>query len=320
MSQRFRYWVFTWNNYPDNYATIISEQFNNGTFKYVCYQREVGGETGTPHVQGYVECTKQYRLSTCQQWFRAYWEPRKGTADQAIAYCSKTATRIEGTSPITLGEPSGQGKRTDILEAKRLLDEGGSLTDVAEEHFGVFLKFQKGLMAYQLLHAPTRNWKTHVNLYWGDAGTGKSRRAHWEADQEAGGKYVKPVGEWWDGYTGQANVIIDDFYGTMPYSMLLNVLDRYECKVPVKGGFVQFAAKNIWITSNKAFEEWYASDKHKPEAIRRRIDCVVHFSSQFGVWEPPVVEWPTNSVSSQLPLDNDGNLDLSFMHDLPRFD
>ncbi|KAL0152209.1 hypothetical protein M9458_051932 [Cirrhinus mrigala] len=53
---------------------------------------------------------------------------------------------------------------------------------------------------------------------------------------------------WWDGYDGQDNVIIDDFYGWIAYDELLRVCDRYPCKVPVKGAFVEFVAKWEFVT------------------------------------------------------------------------
>lgn len=58
---------------------------------------------------------------------------------------------------------------------------------------------------------------------------------------------------------------------------LLRVCDRYPCKVPVKGAFVEFVAKNIYITSNWHVWEWYRFDGFVPSAILRRINVYFVF-------------------------------------------
>lgn len=43
----FRSVFITWNNYPDNWATLLTHHFD----KYV-FQPEIGEKTGTQHIQG----------------------------------------------------------------------------------------------------------------------------------------------------------------------------------------------------------------------------------------------------------------------------
>lgn len=50
-----------------------------------------------------------------------------------------------------------------------------------------------------------------VHVFWGDTGSGKSRRAWDEAGFSA---YPKsPSTKFWDGYQDQENVVIDEFRG-----------------------------------------------------------------------------------------------------------
>lgn len=89
--------------------------------------------------------------------------------------------------------------------------------------------------------------------------------------------YYKPRGQWWDGYDGHDSVVVDDFYGWMACDELLRVCDRYPCKVPVKGAFVEFVAKNIYITSNRHVWEWYHFEAFDPSTILRRVNVYFVF-------------------------------------------
>ena len=71
-------------------------------------------------------------------------------------------------------------------------------------------------------------------MLWGPSGTGKSRfvAARWpDAFWKA------PESKWWDGYSGQETVVLDDFKDyAMPLVELQRLLDWYPLWVEVKGG------------------------------------------------------------------------------------
>lgn len=189
----------------------------------------------------------------------------------SIAYCKKEP-RLGG--PWSAGEePAGQGKRMDLEAVKRKLDEGGTMLDVAEDHFGAFCRYERGFRSYKRMKTKARNHAMEVHVYWGAAGTGKSRKAM----EENPGAYWKQRGEWWDGYDGQEVVVLDDFYGWLKWSTLLRVCDRYPLMVETKGGQAQFIAKKIIITSNKPWSEWYENMPHS-EALERRLTTITHFN------------------------------------------
>lgn len=152
-----------------------------------------------------------------------------------------------------------QGKRNDLARAVSALEAGSSLSDVARESPEVFVRYGRGLRDYVNVRGlvKSRDFKTHVIVLVGEPGSGKSRFAN----EYPGTKYWKPRGQWWDGYNGEDVVILDDFYGWVPYDELLRVCDRYPLKVPVKGAFVEFVSKTVIITSNKRPEEWYDKEK-----------------------------------------------------------
>lgn len=84
--------LITINN-PDD-SDLLSLQSDR--IQYSIYQVEKGKE-GTVHIQGYVELKQASRLTGIKKLFpRAHIERRLGTQQQAIEYCSKEDTRIEG--------------------------------------------------------------------------------------------------------------------------------------------------------------------------------------------------------------------------------
>lgn len=225
------------------------------------------------HLQGYMELHKPVRLRVMANWLPgAHFEIRKGTRDQARAYCQKTETRVDGPWERGDWKLGGAGARVDILAIKEKLDEGVAETEIAEQHFGPWLRYYKGFREYQKLRQRHRDWKTEVIVFWGKSGTGKSRSCM----EEAPNAYWKTRDEWWDAYEGERDVIIDDFYGWLPYDFLLRLMDRYPLDVAAKGGFRRMVAKRLFITSNKAPEDWYPNVPDKT-ALLRRIDKISEF-------------------------------------------
>lgn len=141
-------------------------------------------------------------------------------------------TKLEG--PWVYGDEPSQGKRVDLDQVKKDIDAGMGEVELSQTHFASWVRYRQSFTAYRLLTVPARSWVTQCTVYWGPSGTGKSRRAEWEAGNGAyqlpnsGGPTV-----WWDGYTGQAHVIIDEFYGWIKYHDMLRILDRYPLHMQV---------------------------------------------------------------------------------------
>lgn len=133
-----KYWCFTINNPTEEDKPLEWD------VEYVLYQLEKG-EQGTPHYQGYVELAKRVRLSAMKKINgRAAWYARKGTQDQAVAYCKKQDTRVDG--PWEKGSlfQGNQGSRTDLDRACEAAAEGG-ISAVIAEHATAYAKYHAGL-------------------------------------------------------------------------------------------------------------------------------------------------------------------------------
>jgi len=267
-----RGWMFTLNNYSSVDVPKTIEQY-----KFVTWQAERGANN-TPHLQGYVLFNAPKRFSAVKKIFpTAHWEPRNGTHEQAREYCNKEDTRTDG--PWTLGDEPAPGARTDILSLKRAIDDGQSDLQIWEEQFPLMLKYFKGASIYKRLKSQVRKEKTFVVVISGPTGTGKSYQAHKNFPN------VYPLSHpgnkggqlWFDGYDAHTTLVIDEFYGWIPYDLLLRMLDAYPLNVPIKGGFVNFNPKYIVITSNKPPTDWYHFEKFSGGSapLLRRLDLII---------------------------------------------
>lgn len=108
MSLQKTRWCFTLNN-PTN-EEISALNLKASDFTYLVYGKETG-DSGTPHLQGFVIFPRSVRLATAKRSIsnRCHVEAARGTSKQASDYCKKDGDFEEfGTLP---GEQ--QGKRTD---------------------------------------------------------------------------------------------------------------------------------------------------------------------------------------------------------------
>lgn len=277
--KKFRGWVFTLNNPPR--VELPQDWVDLAMF---CVWQLEKGEEGTRHLQGYVLFTNAVRFQTVKKLSReAHWEPRRGTHCEAKDYCSKLDTRLDG--PFTFGhEPVGQGKRTDLEGVKKRIDDGASVEELWETNFSELVKFGRGIREYIMLKSKSRSTKTKVHILYGTTGCGKSHAARLEAGPDAYWRW-QGNSEWWDGYTGQSHVVIDEFYGWIKWSQLLRVCDEYPLRVEIKGGTVSFVATAVWITSNKAPDAWYSYERGMEyETLLRRLTTIRTRNGQSEEW------------------------------------
>lgn len=268
-----KYYCITLNNYTTDELAHIRNSACTDRITYIVVGQE--GANDTPHLQIYVEFKDRVRLTQVKVALgsRCHVERRKGTSKQAAIYCKKEDDWFEeGEISVTKC-----GSRTDLESLKEALDAGKSIAEVSEEHFGQYMRYRRSVHAYVNLHTKPRNFKTIVKVYWGKTGTGKSRRCYEEALEAP---YTHPGGQWFDGYDGQQYALFDDFGGSeFKLSYLLKLLDRYPMKVPIKGDFVEWKPKIIYITSNLNPKDWYknAHPEHVA-AMMRRITTVVEMN------------------------------------------
>ncbi|UDN67424.1 replication-associated protein [robinz virus RP_1170] len=276
---------FTLNNYTEEDEQRIQQSIE--FYVFAVYGRETAPSTGTKHLQGFINFRTKREFSRIKDIVgeRAHIEQARGTDSDNQVYCKKDGSFWEHGAPV------GQGKRTDLEECIELIKGGAELYDIVERYTSQFIRYPRGIeRTVEILGAGRpgggRQFKTGYRfvklqfiVYVGETGSGKSRMAAELCKGES--TYYKPHGKWWDGYNGQHNVVIDDFYGWIAYDEILRITDRYPHKVEVKGGFIEFTSKRLFIPSNERIEKWWTThcyNEEKVKPIRRRLDIYEDFS------------------------------------------
>lgn len=265
----FSNFVFTVNNYTDDDIKLIDDAKDK--YKYIVYGKEVG-ESGTPHLQGYCELKRQQRNSYIHKFIpRGFFAKRLGTAAQAIKYCKKDGDFTEH------GTPNKQGKRTDIEAIKERIKKGESYITIAWDcaNYNI-MKMAKELCSLRPL-SHEYNEKT-VFWLWGETGSGKTRTAM-EACP-ADDTWHATTGMWFDGYFGQGYAIIDEMRAKdWPYALMLRLLDGYQLRIPIKGGFTVWNPHTVYITCPLPPEKIYAGQlqyQGSIDQLLRRLTEVKH--------------------------------------------
>lgn len=141
---RAKYWCFTLNNpNADERAKIVALD-GDRSLEYLIFGNEVG-ESGTPHLQGFVAFVARVRLTQLKQVIsdRGHFEVAK-FPDKAADYCKKDGDFVEfGVLTLT------KGKRSDIDAFKDDVKQGVlSVKELREAHSVVFAKYSQFCTQY----------------------------------------------------------------------------------------------------------------------------------------------------------------------------
>ncbi len=200
-----------------------------------------------------------------------------------MIYVRKSDTRKPYTSPFQRGlEPRGIGHRTDIDLLHDALKRRVSRRELWDEHFSLMLRYYRPILSARLDYIPLREYcKRDIHVLYGDTGTGKTRYCFEESPGAFWLERANNGNVWWCGYDEHDEVIIDDFYGWIPYGTFLRLLDGYPMTGETKGGRVKLMNKKVYITSNVHPSKWYKN--HSYGAIRRRITKLTHLTEKAGI-------------------------------------
>jgi len=137
-------------------ASNLHAHFHDPLFKYVIVNVEkaptanILDDNDGIHWQGYMELTDSVRFNAVKTkapfLLTAHFEKRRGTRDQARAYCGKTDSQIAG--PYEHGDFGiTQGNRTDLDEVSAAITAGAKESDIARDFPTQYIKFARGIKA-----------------------------------------------------------------------------------------------------------------------------------------------------------------------------
>lgn len=311
MPQRSRGWCFTSYSSEEDppfwdealQEPRCPESYEGVPPKELVFQREICPDTGREHWQGYVAWSAPISFGRVRSFFgddNAHIEPRRGTPAQARAYASKRDSRKPSCEPVWYGcSPDvSQGHRTDLEEAYRYLrasaDAPPHLSEYADRFPQVWCKYPRLFERVQALRPRTPVAELAARrcvFICGPTGTGKSYYARQQLEAIDPNYFDKSPGDnWFDGYAGQVCALFDDFRGNwLTLSTMLRVLDKYDVRLPVKGGHCTWKPSTIFVTSNHPIESLYTGDKVSRvdvEALLRRFEG--NYFMKLSRDEPPV--------------------------------
>lgn len=162
---RSKNWCFTLNNYTQEDVDRLMNL--ESQVEYLIFGREVG-ESGTPHLQGFVCFPSRKRLNQVIAIIGQCHCSVARFIEQSIEYCKKENDYEElGTPP-----ERQQGKRNDI-EAFKEDVKGGNLNmkDIRELHSEVYAKYPRFCIEYvndnmkggSVENHPLREWQSSLN-------------------------------------------------------------------------------------------------------------------------------------------------------------
>lgn len=313
-SKQTKHWSVTLNNPIEGVDYVINHPEGQGNgrlwFPWLfgqagrellrsCWgQLEQGGNLHTPHLQLHFVTHKIHRGQSFGKQVndilfpnddgkgRAHAEPVKDI-DEHKDYVTKEETRVYG--PFKKGVIQGRGGDSEkkqsatkqlIKDVHKVIAGDLNVRDLWMQHAPMMLLRHKGVneMCNALsVPQPRPNMKTIV-LY-GPAGTGKTHLAHKLANElfpEESDVFVKNQGKWWDRYTGQPVVIMDDFQGTCVNVDTVKVLfDKGPMIAEVKGGSVPIRTQLIFVTTNVLPQDWYRTKLAEGQVTQGDIDAVL---------------------------------------------
>lgn len=277
---RVRGWCYTLNNYTNADVDKHKEFFEQQKIKYHVFGFEVG-ESGTPHLQGYIEFENPREMGGVKKLMpKAHLEKRYASPIEASNYCKK------GDNFLEWGEVPKQGERKDLLELRDKIIEGGvsAVDEIVMNDPMAFHMYGRTLerVSDVVMMKTRRREMTEGVWLFGKTGVGKTHRAY-EMIGEEDFYNVPDDRGWWDNYRQQKYCLLNDFRGSVKFSHLLEMADKYAFEVPRRGRPpLPFVSKKIIVTSSLPPEKIY---------MNKCGDDFAQIYRRFKVYE--VIDWET---------------------------
>lgn len=269
-----RNWCFT-----DFSMLNIEEIYKNynDIIRYICFGKEICPTSKKLHYQGWVQFYNKKRFGGVKRIFnnKIHLESCRGSEYDNNKYCMKD------NNYKYFGTFKSQGQRSDLEAIKHNIDCGENIGTIMNDNFNTYCRYRKGILDYYELTTKNLTKKfrnVKVIIHSGATNTGKTRSAmKYNNSYKINGSELK----WFDGYNQEKTLIIDEYDNDVKITKLLNILDGYHLRLPIKGGFTYANWNTVIITTNLNKNEFHinAKKKHR-DALFRRINLWKNFNKE----------------------------------------
>lgn len=276
MKNKSRYFIFTIQNpLEKDLERFIKLAESLERHRYIVFGLENAPSTGTKHIQGYIQLKEAQRFTFLQGYFdfknkdgtlnKFHIQIARGTPEENKNYASKEGKLYE------FGEPSYQGKRTDLIEIKEAVKEDPrNISRIVDEKVTNHqqLRFAEGLARYYL---PDRDPNTPPEVFWifGPTGIGKTSLVYRNFDDICSVSSYEWLGT---GYSQNEVFLMDDFReGNLSFETLLKITDRYPFMLFFKGSQIPLNSPFIIITSPHSINQTFKSTFENLKQLKRRV-------------------------------------------------
>jgi hypothetical protein len=204
--------------------------------------------------------------------------------------CAKYALKYKVSLARISGKPCDEqhgGKRCrqgsghveqEIIAA---IKTGTPRDELFERYSGWAARYHAWVDKAISLYSQPRRWKPYVVWLHGRTGTGKSRIAGAVCESSC---YTKNCDhKWWDGYTGQRVIVLEELRKQFCFSTLLAWFDRRPVTLEYKGGCTQLAAYVMIVTScashKETWRELNGEENERIDQLTRRIDLELNMTT-----------------------------------------
>ncbi len=299
-----KFWIVVINNpTPEDMKIKLNDKMT-----YMIFAKEHFGENeGTPHLQGFV-CFKNrvYRTQVSKVFPRAnlMMKSAKSTLLECSDYCKKDDEYVEyGELSQSRGQLTSARNKHNWELAFSLAKEG-RMDEIEPE---LLVRFYHAFKRIQQDHPRKHKDLDHTCGVWitGPTGVGKSRKARHDYPDF----YDKPLNKWWDGYTGEKQVLLDDVdpsQGQWIGPFMKRWTDHYAFPAEQKGTTVQIRPEEVVVTSQHTIAEVFAdSDQKLIDALERRFRVI----TMEEVYMPPMQNNTTETHTNIHPVHMDESPD-----------
>lgn len=306
---RSRKWLLTINN-PDDHGIshdLINEVLSGfGSVTYYCMADEIGLDEKTPHTHVYIHAKNAIRFSTIKNAFPvAHIDMAKGTAQNNKDYVSKSGkwekdkkgeTRIDGTFEEHGEFPiERQGSRNDLSDLYAMIKEDMTDYEILEQGPAYMTKLKDIEKARQIISGEKFSnivRPMDVTYIWGDPGTGKT----YGVLDKHGFKNVFRISDYrnpFDGYSGQDIILFDEFFSSLPITLMNKCLEGYPFELPCRFVNKWACYTKAYVIANIPLGQHYKELRMENEllwlAFIRRFNKILHYTDGKIIEEKPII-------------------------------